>query len=90
MHVGIDETGAQQPAANVYDLVGLVFAKAYHLPLVDRDVCFVDLAREHIDQLCIPENEIGRFFSPRDRDQGFQSHDSLSEFLAAERARADL
>ena len=68
MDVGIYETGADRPAAQIHDLVGFVLAKADHFPVIDGNVGGMDLAGKDIHQPGILEHQVGWFFAPGDSD----------------------
>jgi hypothetical protein len=67
--VGIHQTRADEPARQVHDLAGAIVAKTKYAPIVDANVCRMDLAGKDIDQLGILEHQVSRFFTPGDSDQ---------------------
>ncbi len=76
--VGVEQAGREIGAAEVERLArGVAGADADDDAARERDLGRIDLAGEHVDQLQVGEQEVGRLAAGRLADQGLELHGAL-------------
>src|SRR5438034_10247564 len=64
--MAVDQAWRQVSAGKVDRLQGLVIAKADNTFVIDGDVCLINLAAEHVDELRVLEQQLGWFLAASD------------------------
>ena len=83
MEMPVDQTWRQICAGKIDNLLRVIIAEANHAPVIDRDVGVVNFAAQHVDELRILEEQLGRLFAARDAQFVLQlSHERTCSAVA--------